>query len=453
MNTARLPQILICDDDSTFQLAVKYALKSQCECQTAMNGDEALLQLRNHSFDAVLLDVQIRSENEGLEYLPRIREADPEVAIIMSSGRTDFETVREAMKLGATDYVRKDFEPGELQHTLRLVLEKRALARSNAQKDYEALETQRKHPLIGQSPAIAQLRKLIEKVRASGANVLITGETGTGKEVVARQLRGRTPSGSVMPFVSLDSSTIQTGTAESLLFGHEKGAFTGANSSVKGVFEEADGGIVYFDEIGNMPLEIQAKLLRVLQEKEVTRLGSARSRQLEFRVIAATNKDLDAMCVQGQFKDDLLQRLNVLPVHLPPLRDRVQDIPLLLEHYLSTQSVKQRFSEESVELLKQYRWPGNVRELMSVVAYVCAMSETEEIEVADLPPRLRGPLDATHERKGSFYERVSRFEKELLSEAYAACGGNVSKIALQLEMDRSHLHSKLKEYGIHTPKR
>lgn len=465
----QLSVVLICDDDATFHLAVKHCLKGRFECKSAYNSDEALAIIRNTPIDILLLDIQMRSADEGLRYLPRFKEADSDLAIVMSSGMTDFQTVREAMRLGALDYVPKDFDPNDLHHTLAQVLERRALLRRREQQNFEALSTQRQHVLIGESPAIQQLRKTIERIRNNPANVVITGETGTGKEVVARQLRKTLPDGSLAPFVAVDSSTIQSSTAESLLFGHEKGAFTGAEKATKGIFEEANGGTVYFDEIANMPLEIQAKLLRVIQEKEVIRLGSSKVLKLEFRVICATNKDLEQMVSAGQFKDDLLQRLNVLPLFIPPLRERREEIELLVRHFAEKHAGQQAplgFTPEAIEVLKQYSWPGNIRELSNLVAYLVAMTDETEVDVADLPPRIRdaaqsaaktqGPAPrasgTTASRDTSFYERVSAFEENILSQEYQAHAGNVSRMALSLGMDRSHLYTKLREHGIHAGK-
>ena len=329
--------------------------------------------------------------------------------------------------------------------------------RSNAKKlrrrvesqNFEAALNQKRHVLIGES---AQIRvRIIEKMRQSRANVLITGETGTGKEVVARQLRQSLVDGSFAPFVAIDSATIQSSTAESILFGHEKGAFTGAEKATKGIFEEADGGTVYFDEIGNMPLDIQAKLLRVVQEREVTRLGATRSQQLEFRVISATNKNLEEMARTGHLKDDLLQRLNVLPIALPPLRERKSDIPLLIAQFLaeSREGARIEFSNDAIEVLQEYPWPGNIRELSNVVAYVVTMTEGDQVDLADLPPKFRerrskgsGTIIADLPQ-GSFYDRVAAYEKQILNEEYQANDGNVSRLAIKLGMDRSHLYSKL----------
>jgi two-component system response regulator HydG len=441
------PQILICDDDQLYHLALKTALKGTYDCRSVYHTDEAMVVIKNHAIDILLLDVQMRTPEEGLHALPKIREIDPELSILMISGTTEFETVREAMRRGAIDYIPKDFNPDDLLHTIEQALERNKLLKRREQQNYEVVSQQRKNILIGNSPAIQSMKKVIEKFRNSAANVLITGETGAGKEVVARSLRGTLPDGSLAPFVAIDSATIQSSIAESILFGYEKGAFTGAERANKGVFEEANGGIVYFDELGNMPLDIQSKLLRVLQEKEVTRLGSTKTLQLDFRVVCATNRDPEQMVKQGLFKDDLFQRLNVLPINIPPLRERKEDLPLLIAHFIDGGL---KITEDAIELLKQYSWPGNIRELANVIAFTKAMADGDLIDVADLPPKLRDAARPAVPASGSFYEQVAGFEKEMLTRAYSGCEGNISKLALNLGMDRSHLYTKLREYGIHT---
>lgn len=452
---ARPPLLLICDDDPTIHLAIKHALKGKFDFRSARDTDEARLILKTFRADLLLLDIQMRTPNEGLEAIPVFRDLDPEMAIIMSSGRTDFDAVRESMRLGAVDYAPKDLDPDGVLHVLMRALERRSLLRRREQQSFEVAAQQRRHVLIGESDSIQSLKRIVERVRTSAANVLISGETGTGKEVVARQLRGTLPDGTLAPFVAVDSSTIQSSVAESLLFGHEKGAFTGAENMARGIFEEADGGVVYFDEIGNMPLGIQAKLLRVIQEREFTRLGSSRVIRSEFRVVCASNRDLDEMSRKGEFKDDLLQRLNVLPIHIPPLRERPSDIPLLVDHFLHAQPRSLRLTQAAMELLQAYSWPGNVRELGNVIAYVAAMCDGSEVDVADLPPKFRDGCRpaAAPSLDGTFYERMAALERKLLSDEYVRWGRNVSRMAIQLGMDRSHLHSKLKEHDIHPPRR
>jgi len=447
--------VLICDDDSSFVLAAKQCLKNLYECKTAKNGDEALAIIRCQSIDILLLDIQMRTENEGIDFLPRFLEADRELSVVMNSARTDFEAVREAMRLGATDYIPKNSNPEELLHALARVDERRRLLLVRGQQTFEARAAQGKHALIGNSRAIQELKTLIGKVQQSNLNVVITGETGTGKEVVARNLRATRDDGTLEPFVAVDSSTIQSSLAEGMLFGFEKGAFTGADKTTKGVFEEANVGTVYFDELANMPLGIQAKLLRVLQEKEVTRLGSTRVIPLEFRVIAATNRDLTRMIGDGSFRDDLFQRLNVVQVEVPPLRSRVEDLPVLIGHLtrLHARAGKPalRFHADAVAFLQTHTWPGNVRELSNLVAYLAATTEGDEIDVPDLPPKFRDAIRPLS-TDGSFYGRIGSFEKSILSEELTKHEGNISQLAITLKMDRSHLYTKLREHGLHATK-
>ena len=460
--TKSLRSVLICDDDPLFRLAATRCLRDQYECFSASNSDEAFLLLKKKSIDILLLDVNIRTPDEGLRFIPVARDLDPELAIVMVSGRSDLTLVREAMRLGANDYLPKDFEVEEILHTLEQVLDVRDLKQRNLQKDYEAVSTQRQNILIGNSHEIVALRRIIERVRLSTANVVITGETGTGKEVVARLLRGTLPDGTLAPFVAIDSSTIQSSMAESILFGHEKGAFTGAERQTKGLFEEAHNGIVYFDEISNMPLEIQSKLLRVIQEKEITRVGSSKVIQLNFRVVCATNQKLQELTASGKFKEDLLQRLNVIPIQLSSLRDRNEDVSLLVNHWIKKQPFPANqviFTPEALQILRSYPWPGNIRELGNLIAFITTMSDNKEIEVADLPPHIRDTAERKVQKESqtelgstlgqvTFYEKVRAFEKRLLESEYEHCNQNVSKMALNLGMNRSYLYMKLKEYFI-----
>lgn len=458
-------RILICDDNPVYQHYLQRILDSSFQFTTSKNGDEALKLIQEQTFDLLLLDIQLRSPEEGIQYIPRFLTTDPDLAIVMISSTTDFRAFREAMRLGAIDYIAKDFDADEINHTLRQTLERRSLLKKNQQQNTETLSQQRQHLLLGNSRPMQDLRRKIDKIRESNTHVIINGETGTGKELVARQLRKTLGNQTLEPFMAIDSSTIQSTMAESILFGHEKGAFTGADRTMKGIFEEAHQGVVYFDELANMPLEIQAKLLRVIQEKEVKRLGSSRVIKLEFRVICATNRDLEKMAQEGQFKVDLYQRLNVIPLHIPALRERTEDIPTLVEHFLKKQSDPRRplrMSSEALEALMAYDWPGNVRELENTIAYITTLFDGEEIEPADLPPKLRdcirkkaiGKTPATLEvgPNKAFYERVEEFERDLLMQAIARHQGSLSKLALELGMDRSHLYTKMKEYGIRPAK-
>lgn len=471
--------ILICDDDPSVHSSIKMLLKGQYLIRSAYHGDEALHVLKQTSVNLVILDIQMRTENEGLQLIPKLKGLYPEVEIIINSGKTEFETVKEALKLGASDYIHKDFEHFELVHVINLALEKQTLKKRANQQAFEVCSQQKStHLLIGQSGWMQKTLQKIEKIKNSDVHVLILGETGTGKEVIARQLRRELPDGGFEPFVAVDSATIQSSMAESILFGHEKGAFTGAERVNKGIFEQAHGGIIYFDEIGNMPLDIQSKLLRVLQEKEIMRVGGQKVIPLNFRVVCATNKNLEQMVRAGSFKEDLLQRINVIPIHTIPLHQRVDDIPPLIQFFLSRLPAPKnqlQFTEAAIKALQLYPWPGNVRELSNVIAYVSTLTESPTIDIADLPPQIQDAIrnapnndhlfhqesadfstqqrHATHsETSKSFYQRVAEFEATILKSEYLKYEGNVSKLALTLRMDRSHLYSKLKEYGIHTPR-
>ncbi len=461
-----LPKVLICDDDQTIHLAIKSVLGKEYDIKSAYNGDEAVAILKKNYVDLVLLDMEMRNDREGLETIPKLLEIQNDVLIIFFSGKTGFECVRSAMKAGAYDYVPKDSGPDELRHVLSKALEHRNLKAKNKKTQHELKTNSKQHVLIGKSAAIEKIRKQVERARQSPAPVVIYGETGTGKEVIARLLRKTHADGCLEPFVAVDSSTIQSSVSESVLFGYEKGAFTGAEKATRGLFEEANEGCVYFDELANMPIEIQNKLLRVIQEKEVLRIGSAKPIALDFRVICATNQDLEQLAKHGKFKDDLYQRLNVLQINIPPLRERQEDIPLLLEHYASTLANGLpiiKFLPETLEVIQKYPFPGNVRELVNLILYLYSMSEETEISPLDLPPKFRGSASsvpssesasfADHQTEKNFYKRIEHFEKAILEQEYKRLEGNVSKIAAELGMDRSYLHGKLKNYGIHTARK
>lgn len=392
----------------------------------------------------------MRTPDEGLKVLPQIRALDSDLSIVMLSGLKDFQVVRQAMKGGADDYLVKDFEPEEFRLTVERTLGKRRLQLTNERRNAEVNRTAKQYHLVGESPCLQEVKKLIEKFKLSGANALIQGQTGTGKEIAARLLRKMEADGTLEPFVAIDSATLHAQTAESILFGHEKGAFTGADSARKGLFEEADGGVIFFDEIANMPLPIQAKLLRVLQEKEVVRMGSSRPIPLEFRVVAATNRSLEELANRGEFLPDLIQRLNILPILMPPLRERLEDLPALVDFFLQQKAGGQiRMTDGALEALSHYDWPGNVRELSALIDYSLALTDDPAIDLADLHPKILSKAGKRNPSSATFYDEVAHFEADLLKKEYSRLEGNVSQMALALGIDRSHLHSKLKQYGIH----
>lgn len=442
--------ILVCDDDPLMRKTLTVLLQKHATVHTCAHTDEGLQLFKNKKIDLVILDVEMRTKDEGVKAIPRFLEVDPEISILMLSGDEDYKTVKESLKAGARDYISKRVVAEELEHTVQRTLHERNLINRVQVFKRETQVEQNKYQLIGKSKALNQITQLIEKYKKSDANVLIFGETGTGKERVAKLLRRFDTKTGWEPFIAIDSSTLHLQTAESLLFGHEKGAFTGANERKKGLFEEAHGGAVFFDEIANMPIDIQKKLLRVLQEKEVKRLGSNIVLPLEFRVIAATNRDLEKMVKEKEFLEDLLERLNVLPLNIPPLREHTDDIEDLVAHYLKAKKRNPlSLSKDALACILQYPWPGNIRELFAVLEYAMTLCESERIEIHDLPPKL---LRESKSIANSFYERVEHFEANLLKQEYEKQSGKISKMAEVLKMDRSHLHSKLKQYGIHTPR-
>jgi len=460
------PKILICDDNQTIHLALKSTFSSEYELKSAFNSEEALVILKKNQMDLVLLDMEIEHSRSGLDLIPKILELQEDVKIIIFSGNQSFDAVKNALKLGAHDYILKDAGVEELKHILSKTLQFQQASRQNQQCQFELKKQHSSNMLIGESDPIQKIKKQIEKAKNSPAPVIVFGETGTGKEVIARSLRKTLADGSLEPFIAVDSSTIQSSVAESVLFGYEKGAFTGADKSTRGLFEEANGGTLYFDELANMPIEIQNKILRVVQEKEILRIGSSKPISLEFRVICATNQNLEDLIKQGKFKEDLYQRLCVLQIDAPPLRERIDDVPLLLECFAERYKENQKklkFLPETIELLKSYDWPGNVREVSNLVLYLYTMCDEDFVSPLDLPPKLSKvalktpqiPISTTSNsiEDKSFYEAVADFEQGFLKEKYDVFDGNVSKMAASLEMDRSYLHGKLKNFGIHSTRK
>ncbi len=475
--------ILLCDDDKMILEAASLLLNGLGTLTCCMSAEDALDKMHATAFDVLILDIQLGKKTLGIELISSFLKIDPDVKIIIFSGDVRFDWARLAMREGAFDYLPKDLGATELVPTVEKALLQRRLRNRGSQFEFEASRFENSNEMVGNSDPIKKMRNTLSKFRNSGGNVLITGETGTGKELAARALRGPAQSiESLSPFVAVDSATIQSSMAESLLFGHEKGAFTGAAGQVKGLFEQANNGIIYFDEISNMPLEIQLKLLRVIQEKEVRRLGSNRTIKVNFRVVCATNQSLETLVEQGHFKADLLQRLNVLPLFTPPLRERVEDILPLLDHFQSKIDPTRTpltLSEDTKQVLLSYSWPGNVRELGNLVTFLFATCPPgDEITLIDLPTKFFAEADQNRERSEteathfagasasqmtgtnkviefdettehiSFYEKVRIFERKIIIDGLQKNAFNASKSAKFLGIDRSYFYKRLKELAI-----
>jgi DNA-binding NtrC family response regulator len=371
--------VLVVDDEAHARDAYAQALTREGHrVDTAARPSEALDRLRSRPYDVAVVDLKL-PQMTGIELLRALRKLDPDIAVIVVTGYATVETAVEAMKDGAADYLQKPFTPDELRLAVRRALERQDLLREN-QALRERLGGRVDAPsLVGESEPMREVRRLIERVAAADSTVLVCGETGTGKELVAREIHARSARAS-QAFISVDCAAIPAELLESEFFGHEKGAFTGAIRRRKGSFELAHGGTLFLDEIGNMNLDLQGKLLRVLQEREIQPIGSERKIAIDVRVVAATNRDLRAAARKGTFREDLYYRLNVVPITLPPLRERSDDIPRLVGHFLDKHARKlnariERIDADAMVALRAYSWPGNVRELESAIERAMTLAE------------------------------------------------------------------------------
>ena len=396
---------------------------------------------------------------DGLEVLRAIRRVDPEALVILFTAFATVESAVEAVKDGAFDYIPKPFSAEQLRLVVERALSQRRLLEENRRLRAQLTDTYRFENIVGRSRPMAQVFDLIKKVAASETNILILGESGTGKELIARCIHANSPR-AARGFVPVDCASLPEHLLESELFGHEKGAFTGAVATRRGLFEEADGGTILLDEVGDIPLPLQAKLLRVLQERQVRRVGGNRFLDVDVRVISATHQDLAQMVQGGTFREDLYYRLNVIAIPLPPLRERPGDIPLLAYHFFrqyAAQSGKdvKGFVPATLELLEAYPWPGNVRELQNVVERAVVLAEGEQIAPAELPAALRLPQKAPTAAvadhlslKRAKRHWVETFEREYLIALLKKHEGNISQAAKTAGVDRKTIHRLIKRYRI-----
>ncbi len=427
----------------------------------------ATQKLAAEDFDVALLDIKM-PQLSGLELLNAVKHRRPEIEVIMMTGHATVETALQAVKSGAYDYLTKPFDDVELvARAVAKAAERKALWDRNKQLENQLRERDGLPPdgLVGASPPIREVQRMIDAVAYSAATVLVTGESGTGKELVARALHTRSPR-KAQPFVALNCGALTETLLESELFGHVKGAFTGAQRDQKGLFDAADGGTIFLDEIGDIPLSTQVRLLRVLQEGEIKRVGAADSVKVDVRVIAATHRDLPKLVKAGRFREDLFYRLNVINVPLPSLRDRAEDIPLLAHHFLRRYADRlakrvKTLSPESLELLCGYRWPGNVRELENAIERAVVLCRGDAITPVDLPPAVTGrtaPLVREAPAAGDEQQWLTlsyaaakeqalrRFEKSYVEALMRACDNNISAAARKAGMDRSNFKRVLRKY-------
>jgi two-component system response regulator HydG len=460
-------RVLIVDDEPTLLRALETLLRKQGHEVTAVESPIVATQkLAQEDFDVALLDIKM-PQLSGLELLHAVKHRRPEVEVIMMTGHATVETALAAVKAGAYDYLTKPFDDVELvARAVAKAAERKMLFDRNRQLESELRE--RSGPaegLVGSSGAIREVSRMIEAVAYSAATVLVTGESGTGKELVARALHARSPR-RAQPFVALNCGALTETLLESELFGHVKGAFTGAHRDQKGLFDAADGGTIFLDEIGDIPPPTQVRLLRVLQEGEIKRVGAADSVKVDVRVIAATHRDLTKLVKAGKFREDLFYRLNVINIPLPPLRERIDDIPLLAHHFLRRYAERlakkvRAVSPEALDLLSGYRWPGNVRELENAIERAVVLCRGDTIAAGDLPPAVIGrtaPLvrDAPLAGDDAAWLALSyasakeqalrRFEKGYVDALMRACDNNISAAARKAGMDRSNFKRVLRKY-------
>lgn len=439
-------RVLVVDDERNIRAMLEQMLVlAEYEVSCAESGEEALEQVQSGEFDLVLLDVRMAGLG-GIQTLQRLGEASPSTAVVMMSGHASIATAVEAVRLGAVDFLEKPLTRDKTLLTLENALRRRELEAENARLRAASFG----QSILGESQSIAELRERIAQVAPTEARVLITGESGTGKELIAKALHAGSARAR-RPFLAVNCAAVPAELIESELFGHVRGAFTGAASARAGVFEEADGGTLFLDEIGDMPRAMQAKLLRVLEIGEITRVGSSRTVKVDVRVLAATHRDLAQAAQQGEFREDLYHRLNVIPIRAPALRERAEDIPLLAEHFLTQELERQklsprRFSAGALRALGRYAWPGNVRELRNNVERLAILSRFECIDEAAVLADLQGL--GGEDGSLSLKEAVEQAERRAIENALRGSDGNVSEAARRLGLERSHLYKKARALGL-----
>jgi two-component system nitrogen regulation response regulator NtrX len=443
--------ILIVDDEPGIRSTLSDVLGDEgFAVETVATGEACLKKVKEENFACVLLDIWLGKGIDGLETLKRLREGGNDSAVVMISGHGNIETAVQSTKLGAFDFIEKPLSLERTVVTVKNAVRQRELERANEQLQKE-LENE--YVMVGESIAMRALRKQIAIVAPSDGRVLISGESGTGKELVARAIHSQSKRKGA-PFVEINSAAIPEDLVESELFGHAKGAFSGAMSAKKGKFEIADGATLFLDEIGDMSASVQAKMLRVLEEQRFEPVGSNTPVKVDVRVISATNKRLEDLIENGNFRHDLFYRLNVIPFQVPPLRERLEDVPLLIDHFnrkFSGDNGKKPkvFSDDAIECLQNHAWAGNVRELKNTIERVVIMTSKQKIGTDDLPELgFNDEKPSSSFRFPSFKAATDAYQREYILHKLAEFDGNVSKAADEMGVDRSHLYRRMRNLGI-----
>ncbi len=442
-------RILLVDDEYSMRDSLtEWFKKDGYEVVAAQNATEALRAMQEQSFDVALLDIKMPGM-DGMELQSHVRRIDPQLAVIMITAFASVETAVQALKQGAFDYVTKPVDPDELSHLVTRALEQRRLERENVQLKQSIEGLVSADTIVGDSPAMKKVLELVQHVAPTEATVLIRGESGTGKELIARAIHANSGR-RYFPIIPVNCGAIPETLLESELFGHERGAFTGAQYRRKGRIEMADGGTLFLDEVGSISMKMQVDLLRVLETKEFTRIGGNRPVRVDFRVICATNEDLEQAVKRGTFREDFYYRVNVFTIEVPPLRLRHSDIPLLAEHFrqrLARQMDKRitEISPAAMRLLLAHDWPGNVRELSNAIERAMVVGQPPAIRPEDLPLR----ADATVSNGGAGHESLAELERKHIGGVLERTGWNITRAAELLQVDRVTVYNKIKKYELH----
>jgi DNA-binding NtrC family response regulator len=440
-------KILIVDDELSVRTSLKeWFLEEGFTVETAESGEDALNKMHTGPYDLILLDIKMPGM-DGITLQKKIKEIDEDAIIIIMTAYASVDTAVEALKLGAFDYVTKPFDPDDLSQLIRNALKQKELTSENVQLKEKISELSGVDDIIGQSEEMKRVFEMVDTVAETDSTVLIRGESGTGKELIARAIHSRSKR-RYFPIVAVNCGAIPETLLESELFGHEKGAFTGAQYRRKGKLELANGGTLFLDEIGDISFKMQIDLLRVLEGKRITRLGGSEEISVDFRLICATNKNLEKLVEEEKFREDLYYRINVFSIFLPPLRKRKSDIIMLANHFIqkyarSMGKPKKSIASNVQEMMLEYSWPGNVRELENAVERAMVIGKGPEITIEDLPLHIN-----TTEKSNSGKVKLSDLEKDHILRILEETGGNVTKAANLLGIDRVTLYNKMKKYGV-----
>ncbi|MDY6861564.1 MAG: sigma-54 dependent transcriptional regulator [Thermodesulfobacteriota bacterium] len=443
-------RILVVDDEKVIQEGCKRVLANfDYLIDIAGDGETALEMVGRNGFDVILLDLKLPGLG-GMEVLRLLKDNDPETIVVMITGYPSIEGAVEAIKLGAYDYIPKPFSPDQLRIVIKRALERKKLLLENEYLRRELKAKCESEIVIGKSKAMQRIYELVRKVAPTDSNVLLYGESGTGKELIAKAIHNYSHREG-KEFVPVDCSSLVEALLESELFGHVKGSFTGAVQTKHGSFELANGGTFFFDEISNLSLSIQAKLLRVLQEREIKPVGGTKRINVDIRIIAATNRDLRKSIISGTFREDLFYRLNVVPITLPPLRERKEDIPLLAHHFLALYNRKRKkpllgISPDVIDLLLKSDWPGNVRELENTIERALVLADNEIILPRDLPWYINSKEGGGNNR--DIYKTLEEVEREHIRMVLRASGYHRGKASKIMGINRKTLYQKIKKYGL-----